>query len=1202
MNKHIYILIVALFPALLIAQTAGKNAVATEILQVAEPSIANIDALPIGQKQKSIQYVDGLGRPVQEILVGASAEQADVISFHEYDSLGRESKTHLPYTKPQNNGAFVLDPKTGQENFYFGKPNVAHTGKPFGEIVFDGSPVNRVRQSGSPGEVFQIGAGHEKKARTVVNTGGLPVRQWTLDGENAVSASIYPVGELIGEFQSDEDGAETYTWTDKLGRVICKRVLAVENVAARAPNGGLNDWHETYYVHDEFGRVAMVIPPKATALMRSTVNWNVGQLGQDLVFRYRYDARGRVTEKKVPGMDRQWVIYDNLDRPILTQDGNLRGQNRWKFIQFDVLGRPAVEGIFEDSIHVGRVSMQNWVDQLQDGVLPNHISRAPAPSNNGHGYSADAFPNTSHATGFYEIRMVTWYDDHDFDNDGTPDVAWTADAEYTDKTFSRLRGQVTGSKVRILNGPDVSAPVDWIETALFYDKDGNVIHSRSNNHLGTIDLAWSDYDFSGKLLKSKRVHQLNSPDEVTVRETYDYDHANRPIRLTHQVNEEPAVVLSEFEYNELGQLLEKNLGAKIAGRTPLQSVDYTYHIRGWLKGVNEVNANAGGFQAAREAGQPVGDVDDRDLFAYELLYEDADSDLQADSLFSGNISGMIWKSAGDEVKRAYGYGYDALKRLTSAYYGTLNPTSGVIDGDPRRYDVESISYDPNGNITALERYGKLVSGSFGVMDDLAYSYSGNQLQAVSDVASAQGVEDFTDVAGLVDYAYDVNGNLVSDANKGVTVSYNELNLPTLADFGQGRRIAWLYDASGRKLRKRVTDGTAEPLQINQRDYVEGFVYQDGDLEFFATSEGRVVPDGSGFRYEYFYSDHLGNTRMRFSDLNGDGVADFMGEVLQEEAYYPYGLLLQGLSGAIVGVEELRLFNGKELQREFGLNWMDYGARFYDAAVARWWVVDPMAEEYSEWSPYSYVLGNPLIYIDPDGKEPDIVLKGQNGSSLTIKTDLTEQEVEVDHDFQGNHEVDFSEAEPFMAQPDYAFPGKNWAMGFSASFKLEEYLILASGEGGVTYGAVAFGHPDLAQYSLNTESYESGGGPAFGIGLSGSAEFGAFAAKYIGESSDPEKMVKSYLGDYKYVNIAFDGAAILGVSLSLNISFSEDWVSVGISGGGSAGPILSYGKVILGDGSSHEISSGFMENSLKRADWSEMIPDYVKARMKKVTER
>src|SRR5690606_37905298 len=97
-----------------------------------------------------------------------------------------------------------------------------------------------------------------------------------------------------------------------------------------------------------------------------------------------------------------------------------------------------------------------------------------------------------------------------------------------------------------------------------------------------------------------------------------------------------------------------------------------------------------------------------------------------------------------------------------------------------------IAYDGNGNILALKREGWTIADpllatntGFGTMDDLNYSYTGNQLKAVDDDILASSVYGFVDGAELAtEYTYDGNGNMISDANKGITaIGYNHLNLP-----------------------------------------------------------------------------------------------------------------------------------------------------------------------------------------------------------------------------------------------------------------------------------------------------------------------------------------------------------------------------------------------------------------------------------------
>ncbi|MCW5921692.1 MAG: hypothetical protein KIS77_05065 [Saprospiraceae bacterium] len=88
--------------------------------------------------------------------------------------------------------------------------------------------------------------------------------------------------------------------------------------------------------------------------------------------------------------------------------------------------------------------------------------------------------------------------------------------------------------------------------------------------------------------------------------------------------------------------------------------------------------------------------------------------------------------------------------------------------------------------------------------------------------------------------------------------------------------------------------------------------------------------------------------------------------IEDMHYYPFGMQMEGMGTQ--NPANKYLYNGKELNDDLGLNLSDYGARWYDAALGRWWSVDPLAEKYQETTPYAYVANNPLIFIDPDGTE------------------------------------------------------------------------------------------------------------------------------------------------------------------------------------------------------------------------------------------
>ena len=80
--------------------------------------------------------------------------------------------------------------------------------------------------------------------------------------------------------------------------------------------------------------------------------------------------------------------------------------------------------------------------------------------------------------------------------------------------------------------------------------------------------------------------------------------------------------------------------------------------------------------------------------------------------------------------------------------------------------------------------------------------------------------------------------------------------------------------------------------------------------------------------------------------------------------YPFGGIIADLS-TNQGIQKYK-YNGKELDRMHGLNWYNYGARHYDAAIASWPTVDPLCEKYYSLSPYNYCGNNPIRFIDVDG--------------------------------------------------------------------------------------------------------------------------------------------------------------------------------------------------------------------------------------------
>jgi RHS repeat-associated protein len=996
------------FYAIVMNNTTASNNIETKVLLTEiqdESAIANLDPEDV---QHKILYADPNGKTEQVIAVHNSPAGYDYISPREYDTLGREPKQYLPYvSSTQSDGSYIDDPITEQLDFYNTPPaGVTGDSYPYSESKIENTPLNRVIELGSPGSDWQPEEtsynGHTMKNFVSTNTSS-EVRRWN---ENGTFDTYFAADEITITETVDENGNSSFEYEDKAGNTILKKI-----------NDGSRDLY-TYYVYDEKGNLIYIIPPKCFAAMQSNgYDINTNNYLDKYITWFEYDSQNRLLRKHLPEMsdndpetndDALWYAYNIRGQIVVSCDPELDNHNQRLFTKYDVFGREIISGKYNST--TGLSSQEEIQAELSSATGSEIYETRDLEGQ--YGYTNNAFPSLDYC----QPLSVTYYDDYDFNYDGIPDPAYEyiPDSEFDeDEVFNRVKGKITGQRTWILQGSDVyirfgnetydycpgnytelyykgddivlapgfettpgqnvaigseielpgnSVELESTFTVNFYDKYGRVIQTQHENHLGGLDVSYTKYDFPGNVVATKTIHSSDESNPVTVRKWLDYDNAKRLKCVFQQINDEDYVLLYSNVYNELGQLLTKRMdGGRYPSFDPtnlpdpntatyLQELDYTYNIRGWLRKINDPS-----------------NLNTDELFALDLGYCDRSispisqwfiDTLGYEDQYNGNILSMSWILAGDR-HRFYGYQYDDINQLKKGTY--MNSPTDVGD-----YSLSDITYDRNGNIMSVNRNGFTDPG-YEEIDDLEYTYYGNKLIAVDDNSGVGEGNDFDDSGSiysttLVDeYIYDANGNLTHDANKGIDISYNHLNLPTIVDFGDGNRIEWIYDAGGNKLRKSVYESD---VLTSSREYVGGFEYYRIQatffvlfLDFVATEVGKAKPDAGNFDYIYNLKDHLGNVRLSFHD-DGTGTA----EVLQQDHYYPFGMRLAGLSEN-AGDDNKYLYNGKELVEDHNLNWYHYGARYYDPQLGRWHVVDP-ADEFH--SPYCYVGNMPTIATDPDG--------------------------------------------------------------------------------------------------------------------------------------------------------------------------------------------------------------------------------------------
>ncbi|RXG17136.1 RHS repeat-associated protein [Leeuwenhoekiella aestuarii] len=921
--------------------------------------------------RKEVNYYDGLGRPVQSVLVKATPAYRDIVNINFYDQYGREPTKYLPYavtpTPSQSDGAFKPTALQDVLSFYensqnsINQPSIPSSLFPYSENKFENSPFNRVLEVGFPGEDWQLGSDHTVKYDRIINTSQEILSFEVATGGGLLKPVYWEEGELIGTHTTDEHGIRTIEYRDKsLGLTYVKRKENKDNMSAGTQSASY--WLDTYYIYNNRAELIYVLSPKFIGEYIGYNGENYASLPttnptslllDNLAYQYKYNGRGNLSEKKLPGKGKEYIVYNKLNQPCMTQDANLDAENKWLFTKYDAFGRVAYTGYW--SGNETRANLQT----VFDGAASQYETRTTASST----YSGDQvyYSNVAKPVGVAGVYTINYYDTY-LPNGAQGKVTVPSQTSYGETITTNTKSLTTVSRVRVLTTND------WITTTTGYDDKGRVIWIRTvNDYLNTDDTVEMKLGFTGKVEESKMVHTKTGQPTITTIDKFTYDHMGRLTKQTQKINNQTEELIAFNEYDELGQLKNKNVGGASTGNG-LQTVDYKYNIRGWLKTINDPTSLG------------------NDLFAFKLNYNTADHG--ATPLFNGNISETEWRTANsDNALKWYSYDYDALNRIT----GATNINSN--------YNVSGINYDKNGNIKNLIRQGHTALNSagevtaYGTMDNLTYIYNdnnlGNKLVRVNDAGNS--TYGFGNGANSnAEFAYDANGNLIKDLNKGIdNINYNHLNLPdavnVTANRGAGTgTISYIYDATGIKLQKTA------PGSVTQ--YAGNYIYKTENsttvLDFFNHPEGYVDKMGTSYKYVYQYKDHLGNIRLSYSDSNGNGSINASTEILQERTYYPYGMVQKGYNSNIVGTENnYKTFQGQEVHKELGLNWVEFKYRNYDPTIGRFFSIDPLAEDYVYNGPYNFAENRVIDGIELEGLEWKSVKDDDGNTNLTLTVQL-----------------------------------------------------------------------------------------------------------------------------------------------------------------------------------------------------------------------
>lgn len=908
------------------------------------PTIALNDASTLNSSNciTSIQYLDGLGRNNVTTLKSFTSSKKDLVSIKKYDNYSRVSEDWLPVSMNATSIPDVNDVVTQAKGFY-------NDQNPYTTIT-NGSDMNTELEDGTIQAILpgtdRYTSNKTKKIEILTNLFEPEETELKLRIYEAKDDKLFlkenPIG-FLGSYinkYTDEDNHISYIFKDAHNNTLLYRKI----------DAGVN--YDTYYVYNEQNQLCYVLSPEASDRINTAGSYSLdGITGPNdpnnvlaqYAYVYKYDENGRCVAKKLPGKDWIKMIYDNANHLIFTQDGNQRQTNQWTFIKYDIFDRIIQSGT---TVISDEITMRNTYDNL----IMNETYQM------GSGYTSNS-PMGTNTT----ILTQNFYDSYNFISlpayASIKSLLGYVEVSGFDTKYSNIvngvdlapKGMLTGKATAMLDNSVT------LVTSLYYNENGQMVQSHSNNHLGGYDHDYFKYNFLGSISIKNHIHKTPYV-TADIIENYrlSYDHANRLTSVRYKFNTQPEIVMDSLLYDEVGRVRKKILHGG------LQNINYAYNLNNQLKSISS------------------------EKFTETLYYQD---NPYGNHLYNGNISALNF---GSGAGKTWNITYDGLNRFKN-----------IITGSDQLFTEEISNYDKNGNIRGLKRSGYLYTYGLipGTIDDLSLNYSGNMIKSVSDNNNQQNnvytSNDFVDKQNPqypIEYLYDANGNLTANLNKGIAwIKYNLLNLPQKIQFSNYSTNEYVYDAAGIKRIAKYNYSTSTSLiplgatstentasSTYQQDFCGNYVYQKAGtsaprLQYIITPEGFLtaylgsLSSISNWKYNYLLKDHQNNTRYMFYCKFGTSVAV---EQVKQVDYYPSGLeesnSTPSSSGPLNSSSLMWLFSGNVLDATNGLKEYDFNARWLDNVLFRFTTPDPLAELHYDESPYAYCGNDPINRRDPLG--------------------------------------------------------------------------------------------------------------------------------------------------------------------------------------------------------------------------------------------